>query len=1289
MNVKKIILVLLWLCSITALHAQQPVLTAPGGTQHPSNTAFNLDLQFTIPNAPCNARVAAVLTVNPNGSGITSQQIFVQGGVYGSQQLFSTSPFPFTNFTAATNTVAAQTGSTNMAFVINTLPGVICNGARPVFSAELFFFTADGKPCDTLASNRVEITITAQNKWTIDNRNVTDPLALCIGRPVIYQVDVNHPANISGSYNLTGTSITYTVPAGAQVLNVLNNSSTPIPFTITATGAVFNTGNYTVSTGSMLSSFFVIVLYPCGSVFNNGANITTNAAYNGLTPCGNNATQAEPETIIFTLPPCCNGGHVPLFIKEKWTNDVLFCPGGCRQPSVYRIRFNNAAFPTAYPQLTITDNIPANVIVSQISTQVPNGSTCILNYTLQPGGNFNINVSTGSVQVNTLPGFTPGAILTSVRWVYANVPGFSSITNELWFTLSANAQLGSVITNTTTAVSANPPLNLTAQHQSTVSQCQAGPDIRKEIFNPATNTCADNITAVPGDEVIYRLVLSNNGNAAVQAGEIIDNLNSNLSLSGGINSVRYLYSGTSCPQSGAMQPPPFTLPGSALPITFTQTGQQLRWNNVNLPLVCSGQPQQWLVIEFRVRVNNGTPSGPIPNQYTLSSPRPLPILTTIPSSVATINVVDFLNITNRMEVACPNGNYVTHLSVRPGDAIRYRITVTNTGNIAVRNTRVFNVRPQVNDITSCCPQLPRGSQFGVSYTSLNAPAVFAQQFYNQQNCNGIICNGAPCVPAGGIATAQSLALVAGNNNVLQPGQSYVIEINGTAGNGLLGQAALNDAGVSAIRVDNSQPITAVCSSLPQVIIDTTGCSIDTCSCGEWQYVQASYIRYINGEPVWVTVPLNCGDTLPDGMKHGDTYNFNYSYFCNGDSCRPSYFVQSDLPGIAYSYSTLAGGIFNVKIRADRQYCGWHYFKVTPICAGDTCEPCYIYFYINCSECADIVRDTVFCDANGNPVYQFCVRNNADFIAKVVRIKIPAGVTVLGGSVTNGTAAAGVVMGYYDFTIPGGIAPGVTHCTFRMTLGGNITPGQQVCFGLLQHDNSVPFPKCCEDSAYRRCITIPDCRHKCADILNASLNCRAGQTTLTLSVRNNGLAEMDAFVIQHIANGTASNWFTQTVSPPKTPGEVAGPYTYNLPISPLPGTTLCFRVIIYDLHMLAGVLCVKDSCIGDTVCLRAPDCRGKGEGGGGSDLRRTNPNTATETTLGGFTVFPNPVKSQLTVQSAPGGRIEFITITDTRGVRVKTVRFNHAVSATVDMKGLPAGLYVIQVNNNHTLKVMKE
>ena len=71
----------------------------------------------------------------------------------------------------------------------------------------------------------------------------------------------------------------------------------------------------------------------------------------------------------------------------------------------------------------------------------------------------------------------------------------------------------------------------------------------------------------------------------------------------------------------------------------------------------------------------------------------------------------------------------------------------------------------------------------------------------------------------------------------------------------------------------------------------------------------------------------------------------------------------------------------------------------------------------------------------------------------------------------------------------------------------------------------------------------------------------------------------------------------------------------------------------------------------------------------------------------ITIQPNPVKKELTIQGAVIDKNTVIRIYDSKGAVVQTIK--NSVNNAVNVSQLPAGMYMLQINNSESFKFVKE
>jgi hypothetical protein len=70
------------------------------------------------------------------------------------------------------------------------------------------------------------------------------------------------------------------------------------------------------------------------------------------------------------------------------------------------------------------------------------------------------------------------------------------------------------------------------------------------------------------------------------------------------------------------------------------------------------------------------------------------------------------------------------------------------------------------------------------------------------------------------------------------------------------------------------------------------------------------------------------------------------------------------------------------------------------------------------------------------------------------------------------------------------------------------------------------------------------------------------------------------------------------------------------------------------------------------------------------------------------IYPNPLKDKLFISRNGGGETATIILTDIQGRQVRSIQMAGSTQ-TIDMRGLPAGVYVVRIGNGAATKVIKE
>lgn len=179
----------------------------------------------------------------------------------------------------------------------------------------------------------------------------------------------------------------------------------------------------------------------------------------------------------------------------------------------------------------------------------------------------------------------------------------------------------------------------------------------RPVLTTSTKTLVDlnGAPARPGDTIRYTITVTNSGNRPATAVTVQDTLDTRLSV-------------VSVGQGG------------------TNTAGVLRWNGATTPALATLAVGASVTLTADVRINAGTPNGTVINNVgVLDSAETDPPFTTPPASF-TVTATPTLSLQKTVADlgAAP---------FRPGDTVRYTLTLTNTGDGESTNTVVTDVLP--------------------------------------------------------------------------------------------------------------------------------------------------------------------------------------------------------------------------------------------------------------------------------------------------------------------------------------------------------------------------------------------------------------------------------------------------------------------------------------------------------------------------------------------------------------------------------------------------------------------
>lgn len=786
-------------------------------------------------------------------------------------------------------------------------PGVTCPGERACNIAAIRQEGSD----EEVKSKSVCATASAENKWTLEK---TLFAGCALDNEVIFRICVKNPSGGDiGGLNLTDVTLTDVVPAGATVTNVSGSWSS---FTQTGSNVTLSSGPSTlpVSAYNAWYCVYITLNFPSTS-FNAGETVVNNARLTFRTPCDD--PQGEPtvwtDQDSVTLCDANPSGQIwkglslNLYFPSNPAYLPTFTPGCC---GTYRVFYKNNGN-VAQPNVTITDELPPEVDLNSIRTQVPSGmGPCTLKVYCWSAG------TCGTTACTTVVYNTPGTYLLTtvpanackVEWEYGgSMPISTSLNNYLDVcvrstsnaTPFASVNSGDTITNLVIGQADNyGPVSTT--HSKVVDAHMPKIITTKIFMGECTPGCTSNPNGpfVPGDIVRFRLAVANIGNLDATTCTITDALPSGLSyvgnetyFYGAFNWMASQYNPPCCSTSVSV---PSQIGGPISTPTLGDTS--LTWSFPTLPSRCDGTVE-YFIIEFDVKISDDPPASPgqYHNRFTFDASN-LGSPVTSNQATLTVNAVSQLQLTKEVRPAGSSAAFSSATSVPQGGQAEFRLQLTNTGNMSLQDICLLDIMPHNGDIQVLPGYLSRGSAYDMPTTgSLTiAPATGYTAGYNssantKNPMRSTVCGGFCGVADpttgfgtltngifGGTATSTYSFKVSSNAGItLAPGSTLTILANGQVpATAAVGSTACNSFAVQATPVGTSTCLKA--EAAPACVRVEQGQQSDPCR-EIWR----------GGKPTDC-----CGYSLSISNTLGGLANLQYNVLPAPGSTSPSGVVQS-------------------------------------------------------------------------------------------------------------------------------------------------------------------------------------------------------------------------------------------------------------------------------------------------------------------------------------------------------------------------------------------------------------
>lgn len=730
--------------------------------------------------------------------------------------------------TGLTGTAGAGTVQINVRFK----PGVTCPDTRACNVATI---SREGVADSDVTSEEACAIATATNKWTIEK---TLFAGCALDNEVIFRICIKNPSggNIGG-LNLNDVVLTDILPANATVTSVTGSWS---GFTQTGTTVSLTGGPSTlpVSPYNAWYCVYIKVNFPSAN-FTAGQTVLNTGRISFRTPCDD--PQGRPttwtDTASVTLCDANPSGNVwkglslNLYFPSNPFYLPTFTPGCCGTYRVYYANNGNVG----QPNVKLVDDLPPEVDLNSIRTQVPTGMTaCTLKVYCSTSG------VCGTTACTTVVYTTPGTYTLStvpanackVEWQYGGtMPIATSLNSYLDVCVRTNSlaspfgpvTAGDTIKNTFTAQADNfGPVSTT--HTKIVDGQTPKILATKLFMGECTSSCTPNTAGpfVPGDIVRWRMAVANVGNVNATTATITDNLPSGLSyvgnetyFYGAYNWLANAYNPNCCSLTTTV---PTQIGGTITTPSLGDTA--LTWSFPVLPARCDGTVE-YFIIEFDVKISDAPPAlpGNYPNTFTFGAGN---LGSPVTSNVATltVNAISQLQLAKSVRPAGSSGPFLTSAGVPQGGQAEFRLALTNTGNMALADICLLDIMPHVGDIRVLPGYAARNSQFDLPTSgaaiSLTPSTGYLPRYNTSTNtknprrsteCGGFCGVADPTTGFGTLttgvfggtpATTHSFKVTANPSITLAPGDSLVAIVTGQVpGSAMIGDTACNSFAVQA------------------------------------------------------------------------------------------------------------------------------------------------------------------------------------------------------------------------------------------------------------------------------------------------------------------------------------------------------------------------------------------------------------------------------------------------------------------------------------------------------------
>lgn len=728
-------------------------------------------------------------------------------------------PYAFTSTGPNTNIYNATIPSIeglNFGVPFKFKPGQTCDGEEGILKISIKIRCGDViKQCVLVVAIKAE----AKNTWSVKKEHIWGNLS---GGSILWRITlVNSDPSGYGTYNISDGSISDAISSGT----ITSVSGTTSQVINSGTEATWSTGPISNTTAQVQYNVYSTSCEPTGTIIENCVKYKLKI---GKSECLIDLKEKTCANVTLSNTVSVN----PNFSKSLTYGNSLNYAQGCE--GEYTIQISNAG------------NVPLTAL--QLYDAIPSGITITAISITSTGANMNYTTTSPASTGNTgsSQSFTNLSLMNPSTFTFNTNSGAligETITIKMRFTITASqgtidncAKLSYIGTYDEWGNICNTPLPQLPSSNSllkcasfTVQESKAIPGLSKCITSGIQ-------TYNVGDEISFRIVVSNHGQGNLNGYTILDQLTNTLQLLEISSPISYGFGiGAFSPNYPSCAPLPMN---SGKPSWLTEFNVEIgsqnpSWSIDGMQGECTLDKAYYLVIEFKAKIRP-TMYGNYVNTVKLSGDS---ILTS--SAPYNINRIGKLDIEKYVNSGS-GSPFGTVGYVNPGQAFAYKLVVTNTGSVEVKNI-------DINDILPSCV-----TQTGIPTANINRA---------DGTINMVTITSAPNLNISPSVT-------------LKPGDTLSIIINVTRNANDNTPECCNDAAtVTSLAIDNLMNVNS---------ISDKAC-IKSSLCCNIQNMNVSYNTYINGNsinPVFVIT----SNSIP--IQQIDISLIDYHVNYENENCKP-------------------------------------------------------------------------------------------------------------------------------------------------------------------------------------------------------------------------------------------------------------------------------------------------------------------------------------------------------------------------------------------------------------------